>query len=209
MGGPKLVGIDLATNKVVKTIVFPSNVAYPDSVSTAEPGSRNRRRERFSRPFVANGFQKYLNDLRSDLRKDLSSTSGQGVAYITDSSSTSVSGLITVDLGSGSSWRHLTGDPRTRGTQQHLRFIWGEPVYGSMGAEQPFQYDSTGADGIALSADGSTVYWSVTASRYLYSIPSERLRDESKASEVKNPSIRTITRRKRRIQRHRRRLPTT
>jgi len=30
-GGPKLVAVDLSTNQVVNTIVFPTNVAYPDS----------------------------------------------------------------------------------------------------------------------------------------------------------------------------------
>lgn len=41
-GGPKLLGIDLTTNKTFQTIVFPETVAYPDS---------------------------YLNDVRFDLRK--------------------------------------------------------------------------------------------------------------------------------------------
>lgn len=41
-GGPKLVGVDLATNKIVKTILFPPEVALPHS---------------------------YLNDLRIDLRR--------------------------------------------------------------------------------------------------------------------------------------------
>lgn len=33
-GGTKLVGVDLETNKVTKTIVFPPTVAFPDSAST-------------------------------------------------------------------------------------------------------------------------------------------------------------------------------
>ena len=32
-GGVKLIGIDLSTNTVITTIVFPATVAYPDSVS--------------------------------------------------------------------------------------------------------------------------------------------------------------------------------
>jgi len=30
-GGPKLIAVDLSTNQVIRTIVFPTNVAYPDS----------------------------------------------------------------------------------------------------------------------------------------------------------------------------------
>lgn len=58
-GGPKLVGVNLTTNEVFKTIIFPQTVAYADT---------------------------YLNDVRFDLRPELTET-GQGVAYITDSSS--------------------------------------------------------------------------------------------------------------------------
>ena len=57
-GGPKLVGVDLSNNKVFQTIVFPLEVAYPDS---------------------------YLNDVRFDLRPNVCA-GGKGVAYITDSS---------------------------------------------------------------------------------------------------------------------------
>ena len=32
-GGVKLIGIDLSTNTVFTTIIFPATVAYPDSVS--------------------------------------------------------------------------------------------------------------------------------------------------------------------------------
>jgi sugar lactone lactonase YvrE len=38
--------------------------------------------------------------------------------------------------------------------------------------------------GIALSADGERIYWKSVANRYLFSIPTERLRDRSATSEV-------------------------
>ena len=41
-----------------------------------------------------------------------------------------------------------------------------------------------GADGIALSADGSTLYFSTTGGRRLYAVPTDRLRDRSPNSEV-------------------------
>ena len=45
-------------------------------------------------------------------------------------------------------------------------------------------FNTFGADGIALSADGETLYWSVVGGRYLYSVPTIRLRDRSVASEI-------------------------
>lgn len=53
-----------------------------------------------------------------------------------------------------------------------------------MGAGVPISHGSFGADGIALSADGATLYWSVVGGRYLYSIPTARLRDRSLTSEI-------------------------
>lgn len=85
-GGPKLIGVDISTNSVIKTIIFPTTVAFGDS---------------------------YLNDIRFDLRASASS-SGQGMAYITDSSSEGRNGIVVVDLGSGESWRHLDGIPEVK-----------------------------------------------------------------------------------------------
>ncbi|KAK1911653.1 hypothetical protein P3342_012956 [Pyrenophora teres f. teres] len=72
-GGPKLIGVDISSNTIIQTIVFPPTVAYPDS---------------------------YLNDVRFDLRSSVT-TSGKGVAYITDSSSEGRNGIVVVDLGTG------------------------------------------------------------------------------------------------------------
>lgn len=157
-GGAKLIAVDLATNSVYRTILFPPTVAYPDS---------------------------YLNDVRFDLRPSLSNVNSSGVAYITDSSAEGRNGLIVVDLESGNSWRHLDQDPRAKVEQQFVTFVWGIPVYGyntmTGGAESlPF-----GADGIALSPDGETLYWDVLSSRHLRSIPTSVLRMQGGASEIK------------------------
>ncbi|KAK4555985.1 hypothetical protein LTR86_006681 [Recurvomyces mirabilis] len=154
-GGPKLVGIDLTNNTIIKTIVFPTTVAFSDS---------------------------YLNDVRFDLRANLTK-SGQGVAYITDSSVEGRNGLITVDLGTGESWRHLDGHPSVRPVQQWLGYVWGVALY-AFNPGRPFGFNSFGSDGIALSADGATIYYKAVGSRYLYSIPTVRLRDNSATSEV-------------------------
>ncbi|MCJ1434720.1 hypothetical protein MMC27_004090 [Xylographa pallens] len=155
-GGPKLVGVNLTTNSVFQTIVFPTTVAYDVS---------------------------YLNDVRFDLRPNITA-SGGGVAYITDSSSEGRNGLIIVDLGTGQSWRHLNNVPQVRPEFQFIPYVWGEVVYQIPGPGLPIVYDTFGADGIALSSDGNTLYWSVTGGRYLYSIPTARLLDDSTFSEI-------------------------
>jgi sugar lactone lactonase YvrE len=100
-GGPKLVGIDLTNNTVIKTIVFPPTVAFADS---------------------------YLNDVRFDLRPNITAC-GEGVAYITDSSVEGRNGIVVVDLGTGESWRHLDGHPSVRPAQQWLAYQWNTPLY--------------------------------------------------------------------------------
>lgn len=48
----------------------------------------------------------------------------------------------------------------------------------------PISQGTFGANGIALSADGETLYFSAVGSRYLYSVPTARLRDKSQFSEL-------------------------
>ncbi|OAG08400.1 uncharacterized protein CC84DRAFT_1194609 [Paraphaeosphaeria sporulosa] len=150
-GGPKLVCVDLSTDAVVKTIIFPSTVAYADS---------------------------YLNDVRFDLRSQLTE-SGQGVAYITDSSTEGRNGIVVVDLGSGESWRHLDGAAEVRSNRGFVASVWGEPTYYIPGPGQPLTYLPFGADGITLGADGNDLYWTSFGSRTLYSLSTERLLDRS------------------------------
>lgn len=154
-GGPKLVGINLSNNTVFQTIVFPPSVAPGDS---------------------------YLNDVRFDLRSNVTA-SGKGVAYITDSSIEGRTGLVVVDLGTGESWRHLQGSEYVQPATQFLAYVWGIPIYAYQ-AGQPLSFQSFGADGIALSADGETLFFGGVGKRYLYSIPTARLRDHGPFSEV-------------------------
>lgn len=159
-GGPKLIGVNLSNNTVFKTIIFPPDVAYPDS---------------------------YLNDVRLDLRANLSDSTGEGIAYITDSSVEGRNGIILADLGSGESWRHLDGNEDVRIEKQHVQYLWGEAIYAYQPG-LPYTYLNFGSDGIALSADGTRLYWKAVADRYLFSIPTERLRDRSYTSEVQAQS---------------------
>ncbi|KAF1968831.1 major royal jelly protein [Bimuria novae-zelandiae CBS 107.79] len=155
-GGPKLIAVDLSNDQVVQTIVFPPTVAFADS---------------------------YLNDVRFDLRPHLTE-SGQGAAYITDSSTEGRNGIIIVDLGSGKSWRHLDGTPEVRPERGFVASVWGDPLYYIPGPGQPLTYLPFGSDGIALGADGEDLYWTAVGSRTLYSISTERLLDQSLHSEL-------------------------
>ena len=145
-GGPKLVGIDLSTNKIVKTIRFPAEVVLPTT---------------------------YLNDVRFDLTK-----SEAGVAYITDSSGTGPNGLIVVDLAFGTSRRLLNNHPSTKAEPNFLPFVEGRPLMQRVPNESP-KYLNLGSDGIALSSDGSRLYYCPLASRRLYSVSTEALLDMS------------------------------
>lgn len=155
-GGAKLVGVNLTTDAVFQTVIFPPTVAYPDS---------------------------YLNDIRFDLRSNITS-SGGGVAYITDSSVEGRNGIIVVDLGTGESWRHLNGDAVVRPEQEFVPFVWGEPLYFIPSPGMPLTFVPFGSDGIAISADGEDLFFGAVGSRYLYSVPTARLRDRSPSSEL-------------------------
>lgn len=144
--GPKLVCIDLASNKVLQTILFPAQVAGPTS---------------------------YLNDVRFDLRV------GQaGFAYVTDSSAKGPNGIVVVDLSTGTSWRRLNDDPSTRPDPYFLPIVEGRPLF-RQEKGQPAKPFRIGADGIAISADGSGLFYSPLSSRSLYSVSTAALRDHN------------------------------
>jgi sugar lactone lactonase YvrE len=145
-GGPKIVGISLANDSVYATYTFPASVHFPDS---------------------------YMNDIRFDLRPNITA-SGQGVAYIVDSSDEGRPGFIVLDLGSGESWRRLTQHPSVLRVDRDVPSYQGIPFYQrSIGT--PIQTLREGLDGVQLSPDGQRLYYSALTSNYLYSIPTANL----------------------------------
>ncbi|WP_428966055.1 L-dopachrome tautomerase-related protein [Micromonospora fluostatini] len=115
----------------------------------------------------------YLNDVRFDLRR-----ADAGIAYITDSSDSGPNGIIVVDLASGASWRRLHEHPSTKAEPlaTFRPVVEGRPFL-----ERPSDGDpkpvSMGADGIAISADGSRLYYCPLASRRWYSVATDALAD--------------------------------
>ncbi len=146
--GPKIVCMDLTTNKITRKIFFPRNVALPTT---------------------------YLNDVRFDLRR------GQGgMAFITDSADKGPNGIIVVDLATGKSWRRLNDHPSTKAEKHFLPIVEGQPLKQRKPGQTP-QNITMGADGIAISADGKTLYYCPLASRKVYGVSIDALVDRSKS----------------------------
>ncbi|MGE7992829.1 L-dopachrome tautomerase-related protein [Pseudomonas sp. NPDC089554] len=120
----------------------------------------------------------YVNDVRFDLRHGKA-----GVAYLTDSSLSGPGGIIVVDLDSGQSRRVLNGHVSTDVDPAFIPVVEGEVMLlrPTSGKRLPFR---VAADGIALSADGETLYYSPLSSRHLYSVPTALLRDPKVTPEV-------------------------
>jgi sugar lactone lactonase YvrE len=145
-GGPKLVCVDLTSDKVVQTILFPQDVALPTT---------------------------YLNDVRFDLRRG-----DAGIAFITDSSDQGPNGIIVVDLATGKSWRRLHDHPSTKARPVHdfVPAVEGRPFVQRQDGQLKLAA-AMGSDGIAISADGSRLYYCPLASRRLYSVSTDALID--------------------------------
>jgi sugar lactone lactonase YvrE len=117
----------------------------------------------------------YLNDVRFDLRRG-----DAGIAYITDSSDSGPNGIIVVDLASGESWRRLHDHPSTKAEPLHAfqPVVEGQPLL-RRPDEETAKPIAIGSDGIAISADGSRLYYSPLASRRWYSVATDALADRS------------------------------
>lgn len=117
----------------------------------------------------------YLNDVRFNLKQGR-----EGMAFITDSSDKGPNGIIVVDLASGESWRRLNDHPttKTEGIGNFMPVVEGRPFVQSAGGEL-MPRPAMGADGIAISADGSRLYYCPLGSRRLYSVSTDALIDRS------------------------------
>jgi sugar lactone lactonase YvrE len=103
-------------------------------------------------------------------------SSGEGIAYITDSSSEGRGGLIVVDLGTSQSWRHLDLHPSVMADEMIITSYNGNllnPVSPSNGVYYHWTY---GVNAIAISPDGDYIYYGPLASRRWYKIATALLR---------------------------------
>jgi sugar lactone lactonase YvrE len=103
----------------------------------------------------------YLNDLVIDYARGKA-----GYAYISDSGTQGPNGIVVVDLDSGMSWRRLSGHAGVRARP--------DPGFAIATESGPI-HTTAGIDGIALSPDGRTLWWTPLASYDLYSIDTDIL----------------------------------
>lgn len=115
----------------------------------------------------------YLNDVRFDYR-----VGREGYAYITDSSDKGPGAIIVVDLSDGRSFRRLNGNASTSADPDFIPKVEGKVML-NRNADGKTSQITIGSDGIAISEDGKTLYYCPLASRDLYSIETDVLRDES------------------------------
>ncbi|WP_423821972.1 L-dopachrome tautomerase-related protein [Salinisphaera sp. SPP-AMP-43] len=128
----------------------------------------------------------YLNDVRIDTSKGKA-----GVAYITDSSFTGPGAIIVVDLASGDAWRQLSGASSTQATPGFRPIVEGRYMMQDNGQGQA-SVPAIPADGIALSPDGTTLYYSPLSSRRLYRVPTTLLRNRDVSEDKLEAAVETV-----------------
>jgi len=113
----------------------------------------------------------YLNDVRFDLHRGK-----EGMAFITDSGANAI---IVVDLASQKAWRRLTDHPSTVPDLQIAPVVEGKLLEMRLPGQPPSKL-LVGADGIAISPDGKTLYYCPLISRHLYSVSIDALASPNK-----------------------------
>jgi sugar lactone lactonase YvrE len=112
----------------------------------------------------------YLNDVRFDLGRG-----AEGTAFITDSSSMGENAIIVVDLASGTSRRRLRDDPSVKPDPGLVPDARGAAVMVTV--PPPPMPLRSGVDGIALSGDGTRIFYCPLTSRRLHSVSVDALLD--------------------------------
>lgn len=149
-GAAKIVGIDIPSRKVVRTITF-------------------------QRPFFRESIQ--LNDLRFD-----PSHGSRGTIYISNNGYAKPdSSLIVVDVATGRMREFLRNQPETSPAPGFMTYVEGIPHAYSV--DHPTMPQG-GVNGIELSPDRKTLYWTIPTNPNFYSIPTEALSNFSLSEEA-------------------------
>ncbi len=201
-GGAKLVCIDLQTNRIVKTILLPPETAGPNSymndvrfdLRKGEQGAQDPQTAVGSAPAPnADAAPKDAMHPLAERKAGQASTDNiHGTAYITDSSSQGPNALIVVDLATGKSFRRLNQHSSVLSEDAFLMFAEGQPVYQTLPGYPPKPVNFA-ADGIAISADGSLLYYCPINSTKLYSVSTDALRDRTKSDAQVAATVRVVT----------------
>lgn len=203
--GPKLVAIDLRTNKVVKTILLPPESAGTNSYMNdvrfdlrgGETGPQDCTTMIGSAP-APNPNAPPKDPMYPNAERSCNGTAARGAdgihgtAYITDSSSEGPNAIVVVDLGSGKSWRRLNQHSSVLSEDQFLMFAQGQPVYMTLPGHPPKAVNFA-ADGIAISNDGETLYYCPINGTKLYAVSTAMLKDRSKSDAQVAATVRAVT----------------
>lgn len=110
---------------------------------------------------------------------DICIDEGRQIAYVSDGSPSGPNALLIIFLLTGEQYRRLDYDPSVTAVNGFLGWVWGSPVYQQRysGSGIPIDaiFPTFGVDGVTVSSDKSTLYWSPFASRFLYCIDTETL----------------------------------
>ncbi|CAH0393609.1 unnamed protein product [Bemisia tabaci] len=117
----------------------------------------------------------FLGDVRVDTVRR--------VAYLPDFSPDRNNAICVLDLDTGDAWRTLARDFMVTAMAGFVPFVQGFPLYavkvsGSGQAIGPVTIPF-GVDSVALSPDTDTLYYSTVGGRYLYSVPTDLLRNRN------------------------------
>jgi len=133
-------------------------------------------------------FDDTLSDKKCSFLNDVAVDNDTGFAYIADSGifcDPLAGGIIVYDSKTNTARRFLD---RTVFTQDQAGFVFridGRPVL-------PNTPMRTGADGIALSGDKKTLYWTNLTGNILYSLPAALLRDPNATEQQVRMAVRQV-----------------
>src|SRR5690349_3693104 len=148
-GGPKLVCVDLNTDKVIRKILFPQDVALPTT---------------------------YLNDVRFDLRRGsegvafITDSAQKGPNGII---------VVDLGTGESWRQLNDHPSTKAEDIKTFLPIVEGRPFLEPQPDGSLKQGAGMGTDGIAISADGARLYYCPLGSRKLYSVDTDALCDRS------------------------------
>ncbi len=201
-GGAKLVCVDLKTNRVVKTILLPPEAAGVNSymndvrfdLRNGDTGPQDPQTMVGSKP-AANPNAPPPDPAHPGAER----TSGKGeaadikgTAYITDSSSPGPNAILVVDLATGKARRRLNQHYSTLSEPGFLMFAEAKPVYKTEPGKPP-EPNVFAVDGIAISADGSELYYCPINGTKLYAVSTAALRDKAKSEAQVESTVRIAT----------------
>jgi len=123
----------------------------------------------------------HYNDLRVDLTHG-----SKGTVYIANSGFGEYYSLLVIDIASGKTREVLVNHYSTSPESGFMAFLEGKPLSYDF-KEQSFP--SGGADGLALSPDSKTLYWTAISGRRMYSLPTALLSDATRSNQELMDSV--------------------